>query len=110
MDAGALIREARRGAGLSRAELARRLGASRSAVARWESGAVSPRLATLERLLRACGMAVEVLARPDAADDRDQIAERLAWTPKQRLDYLVDIVAFEERAASRRGGASAQPR
>jgi hypothetical protein len=30
--------------------------------------------------------------------DRDQIGERLGWTPKQRLDYLVDMVAFEERA------------
>jgi hypothetical protein len=30
--------------------------------------------------------------------DRDQIAERLSWKPKQRLAYLVDMVAFEERA------------
>lgn len=30
--------------------------------------------------------------------DADQIAERLAWTPKQRLDYLVDILDFEARA------------
>lgn len=30
--------------------------------------------------------------------DRVQIVERLAWTPKQRLDYLVDMIAFEERA------------
>ncbi|MBS1107890.1 MAG: hypothetical protein H6Q91_3392 [Deltaproteobacteria bacterium] len=37
---------------------------------------------------------------PDAEDfvDADQIAERLAWTPKQRLDYLVDILDFETRA------------
>ena len=30
--------------------------------------------------------------------DREQIIERLTWTPKQRLRYLVDMVAFEERA------------
>lgn len=30
--------------------------------------------------------------------DRVQIVERLSWTPKQRLAYLVDMVAFEERA------------
>jgi len=30
--------------------------------------------------------------------DRAQIIERLSWTPKQRLAYLVDMVAFEERA------------
>jgi hypothetical protein len=33
--------------------------------------------------------------------DSDQIVERLSWTPKQRLDYLLDMLAFEERA--RRG-------
>jgi hypothetical protein len=33
----------------------------------------------------------------DAAD-RDQMAERLRWTPKQRLAYLADMIAFEERA------------
>jgi hypothetical protein len=31
-------------------------------------------------------------------EHEDQIAERLRWTPKQRLDYLLDILAFEERA------------
>jgi hypothetical protein len=30
--------------------------------------------------------------------DVDQIVERLRWTPKQRLDYLLDMLAFEERA------------
>jgi len=29
--------------------------------------------------------------------DRDQIVERLGWTPQQRLKYLVDMVAFEAR-------------
>jgi hypothetical protein len=33
----------------------------------------------------------------DHTDD-DQIAERLRWTPKQRLDYLLDMLEFEERA------------
>ncbi len=33
----------------------------------------------------------------DPADD-DQIVERLRWTPKQRLEYLLDMLAFEERA------------
>ena len=37
--------------------------------------------------------------------DHAQIVERLSWTPKQRLAYLVDMVAFEERVrrASRVG-------
>ena len=28
----------------------------------------------------------------------DQIVERLGWTPRERLQYLVDMLAFEERA------------
>jgi hypothetical protein len=32
------------------------------------------------------------------AVDVDQIVERLRWTPKQRLDYLLDMLDFEERA------------
>lgn len=34
--------------------------------------------------------------------DADQIAERLSWTPKQRLAYLLDMLDFEERAARAR--------
>jgi hypothetical protein len=34
--------------------------------------------------------------------DEDQIIERLRWTPKQRLDYLLDMLAFEERAGRAR--------
>jgi hypothetical protein len=30
--------------------------------------------------------------------DVDQIAERLSWTPAERLRYLVDMLDFEERA------------
>jgi hypothetical protein len=44
-----------------------------------------------------------VAAPPDQAwqgdpVDLDQVVERLRWTPKQRLDYLLDMLAFEERA------------
>ena len=28
----------------------------------------------------------------------DQIAERLAWTPRECLAYLLDMLEFEERA------------
>jgi hypothetical protein len=30
--------------------------------------------------------------------DADQIAERLSWTPSQRLRYLLDMLDFEDRA------------
>lgn len=50
-----LIRQARRAAGLTQAELARRASTSQSAVAAYESGAKTPTVETLERLLRAAG-------------------------------------------------------
>lgn len=50
-----LVRRARREAGLTQAELARRAATSQSAVAAYESGAKTPTVDTLERLLRAAG-------------------------------------------------------
>jgi len=32
------------------------------------------------------------------AVDLDQIVERLGWTPAERLRYLLDMLAFEEKA------------
>lgn len=33
-----------------------------------------------------------------SADERSQIAERLRWSPKERLQYLLDMLAFEDLA------------
>jgi transcriptional regulator with XRE-family HTH domain len=49
-----VLREARRAAGLSQRELARRAGTSSATLSRYESGAISPTVSTLDRLLRAC--------------------------------------------------------
>jgi transcriptional regulator with XRE-family HTH domain len=93
-----LIREARQRSGLTQRDLAERLETNQSAIARWESGAVSPRADTLERILSACGFTADFRLLPREDPDRDQILERLRWTPKERLQYLVDMLAFEERA------------
>lgn len=37
-----------------------------------------------------------------SADDLDLIDERLTWTPRERLQYLLDMLAFEERAHAAR--------
>ena len=57
-----LIREARRAAGLTMAELAERAGTSKPTVSRYENGLVDPGVETLNRLLHACGQ--ELLAKP----------------------------------------------
>ena len=57
-----LLREARDRAGLSQRELADRAGTSQAMVARIEGGRQSPSMATLERLVRACGLELRVEA------------------------------------------------
>ena len=52
-----------------------------------------------ERMIWLVAM-VDEFAGADGFEDVeiDQIVERLAWTPRERLDYLLDMLAFEERA------------
>ncbi len=95
---GDLIRTARRRARLTQEQLARLVGTTQSAIARWESETVSPRLDSFRRVVNACGFEPRVLLVRSIDPDRDQIASRLKLTPKQRLDYLTDMLAFEARA------------
>ncbi len=42
---------------------------------------------------------LRVLVRAtDQGVDADLIAERLCWSPRERLQYLLDMLAFEKRA------------
>ncbi len=52
---GSSVRTARRRAGVSQVELARRTGTSQPAIARLERGMVSPTVITLDRIARALG-------------------------------------------------------
>jgi uncharacterized protein len=60
VDTAELLREARRSAGLTQAELARRARTSQAMVARYETGVASPTVRTLQRLLRAVGRELEL--------------------------------------------------
>jgi uncharacterized protein len=66
-DAARLLATVRREAGLTQAELARRAKTSQAMVARYETGAASPTVRTLARLLRAAGREL-VLTGPAAID------------------------------------------
>jgi transcriptional regulator with XRE-family HTH domain len=82
-----LIREARRRAGLSQAELGRRTGRAQSAIARWERADVEPRLSTVVELVRACGLELTVgLAEYDDSY-RAPIDRMLALTPLERIAH-----------------------
>ncbi|MPZ88055.1 MAG: helix-turn-helix domain-containing protein [Nitriliruptorales bacterium] len=58
-----MVREARRRAGLSQVELARRAGVTQSVVSAYESGARQPSLPTLRKLVAAAGVELDVRVR-----------------------------------------------
>jgi transcriptional regulator with XRE-family HTH domain len=80
-----VLSAARLRAGLTQRELAERAGTSQSTVNRYEKGAVEPSLATLQRLVEACGLELRIsLAEPDGHDE--QLARlMLALSPAERL-------------------------
>ena len=78
------LRHARLAAGLSQRALAERAGVPQPTIARIESGASSPRVDTLARLLEACGYQLESVPRRGVGVDRSVIRELLALTPAQR--------------------------
>ena len=94
---GELIRRCRLDAGLTQAELARRLDTTQSAVARWESGKVSPTLANLRRILSTCGWELEItpssvtmLDESDVeASEWSAVERNLTLTHAQRFDRMV---------------------
>ncbi len=86
MTPGALIRDARRTAGLSQAALAARLGTTQSAIARLERDATSPRVDTIERALRACSRRLELASRPWQPNvDETLVARMLRVAPGERI-------------------------
>jgi transcriptional regulator with XRE-family HTH domain len=86
MTPGALIRGARRTAGLSQAALASRLGTTQSAIARLERDATSPRVETVERALAACSRRLELGSRPSQPNiDETLVARMLRIPPGERI-------------------------
>jgi transcriptional regulator with XRE-family HTH domain len=75
MNTMTLIRAARRAAGITQVELAARASTTQPAVAAYESGARTPNLATLSRLLEGCEHDVEVLAHPRVRRGAASVAE-----------------------------------
>jgi transcriptional regulator with XRE-family HTH domain len=97
---GALLRDARRRAGLCLRAAAQKAGTSHSAVAAYENGRKSPSVPTLFRILEAYGFAAEILLSPRIRE-RDGIA---------RGKELEDVLALAETFPSRAGRALAFPR
>ena len=79
-----LIREARRRAGLTQAQLAARLGTTQAAVARLERPGANPTLATLQEAVSAAGHRLGARLVPSSVDDT-LIASNLRRSPAERL-------------------------
>lgn len=100
---GSLLRAARRGAGLTQRELARRAGTAQSVVARIESGQTSPAADTLARLLAAAGFEARIELTPLTVPEThmlDDVARILRLAPEARLRELANVDRFV--AAARR--------
>jgi transcriptional regulator with XRE-family HTH domain len=80
-----MLRGARRAAGISQRELARRAETTQASISRIERGVVSPTVDTLERLLKECGALLEARRTPAEDVDRTLIRERLLLTPRERI-------------------------
>jgi predicted transcriptional regulator len=108
VNAARALRYARRRASLSQRELAERSGVPQSTVGRIETGAVDPRISTLDRLLRACEFDLEVEPLLGIGVDRSQIREMLDLSPSERLARSVQGAQFVAllRQAHRAGVAA----
>jgi transcriptional regulator with XRE-family HTH domain len=86
---GRLLADSRRRAGLTQAELAKRLSISQAAVAQLERPDSNPRLATLDRALRAVGCELMLTTRPRRPGvDESLIRRQLELKPAERLRGL----------------------
>lgn len=84
MDGSRTLRYARRRAGLTQRELARRASMPQAAVARIETGRVTPRVDTLARLLDLCGCSLEVEPKRGTGVDGSLIRSLLDLSDAER--------------------------
>lgn len=88
---GQLIREARRRAGLTQAELAARAGTAQPGIARWESGRTAVSIDDVVRLVRQCDLDVEFAIVDRDESDAAQAARLTGLSGQQRLDRHAQV-------------------
>jgi transcriptional regulator with XRE-family HTH domain len=109
-NAGTQLRVWRTHVGLKQGDLEQKAGLSHNSVSRIETGVVSPRLDTLERLAEALGISVEQLQfksppmviRESSSTDMDALMRRVMDLPETKrtrlleaLNTLVDLADTE---------------
>ena len=97
MHGGHLIREARRRAGLTQAELAERISTAQPNVARWESADMSPSVDVLTRVIQACGLDLLVRLVPREAGEWTRVEDSQGTNSlEERIQNLVGFVDIIE--------------
>jgi transcriptional regulator with XRE-family HTH domain len=105
-----LLKEARSRAGLTQAELARRLGVSQAAVAKLERPQANPTIATLEGALRAVGRQLVLSTEPlKRGIDETLVFEQLRLSPQQRLAQLERMYEWSRELALAGAKARGEP-
>ena len=103
-----LIRDARRAAGLTQAELAANLGLSQSAIAKLEREGSNPTVKTLDRVLRAAGHRLQLIApawgsavdEPGPSIDVGLVRRHLKLDPGRRIVELEAMYAEMSKIAA----------
>jgi transcriptional regulator with XRE-family HTH domain len=110
MSPSVLVRDARKRAGLTQADLAERAGVTQSAIARLERGGGNPTFLTLERVLHAAGHRLELSAVHQGLRTVDEtlIAQQLELPPAERVRGLRRQAASMRRLVE--AGARARER
>jgi transcriptional regulator with XRE-family HTH domain len=88
--AGRVLREARERRGLSLRELAARAGTSHATLSAYEHGTKTPSVATLERILRAAGFALDLdlVPRTDRGEELARVLELAGHFPARHAATL----------------------
>lgn len=104
-NAASLLREARKRAGLTQRELAKRARTAQSVVARIEQEQSDPSWETLTRIVAAAGFDLHGELAPRSSSEShmlQDVARILRLTPEERLAEVRNVDAFLT-AAQRRG-------
>lgn len=103
--ASELVRRARRTAGLTQRELARRAETAQSVVARIETGLTSPTISTLERILTAAGFELNADLSPLPVKDSHMLADVARILSLSPTDRLIEARNFSRlETAARASG------
>lgn len=95
MDVAATVRDARAGAGLTQAALARRTGTSQATISAYESGRKQPSVETLDRLLAATG------SRLSVEPARQSVAQPSSRQRARNARTLLEVLALAEALPTR---------